>query len=216
MPKKRKSNRSSRASRKQSSGRQGNENISSTELLRRFKRFWALEEWNQALSAYREWTNKTGRKRDTRIEGELLYRVASRYFADGDCERSVDALAKADKLDPDNHNRYLYSMGITFARRGNTPSALKIFREIGEEYHSTVLSQLHDLNGCLPDDVSGKPILDRSVLLDFWKGLEEFTLVSNPALENLSAAFRSVKTAEGDPERPVKLLAKKKDLGVCT
>ena len=208
MAKKRKPTRSSRASRKQLNERQGQGQRTSTELLRVFKRLWASEAWIQALSTYREWTNKAGRKRDALIEGELLYRIASGYFQDGDYAHSIEALVEAKKRDPERSGRYLWSLGIVLTRQGEMAAGLEVFSEIKDEYHSGLLSALIDMNGSV-QPVSGYPIMDRSELLTFWRDLDNTPSVQIPALEKLSDSYQSVKTGVGDPERPIRLLSQK-------
>ena len=53
-------------------------------LLQQFKSLWGSGAWSEALLSYRTWTKRTGKKRDTLIEGELLFRCASSCFEEGD------------------------------------------------------------------------------------------------------------------------------------
>jgi len=69
-------------------------------LLQKFKNLRNAGEWPFALHAYRAWTNRTAKKRNPAIEGELLFRCASDDFKENNIERALHRLEEARQLDP--------------------------------------------------------------------------------------------------------------------
>ena len=161
-----------------------------TQILQRFKSLWASGEWAEALNCYRMWASKMGKKRDPRIEAELLFRWASVAYRKGNFEKALAVLGEAYSKDPEKARRYLVCKGICLAKHGRLKEGIVHFAEAGDEYHSGVLSYLVERKKPLPKLEPKDIAYETKQLLRFWQGLSDPT-VSEPS----SAALRKMRNA---------------------
>lgn len=161
-----------------------------TQVLQRFKSLWATGEWAEALNSYRMWASRMGKKRDPRIESELLLRCASAAYRKGNFGKTLAVLEEACSKDQENARRYLVCKGICLAKQGRLKEGIVHFAEARDEYHSAVLSYLVERKKPLPKLEPKDIAYETKQLLNFWQGL------SDPNMsEPTSAALRKMRNA---------------------
>ena len=180
------------------------------EILRQFKVSWKAGEWEQSLIAYRTWCNRAGKKRDPRIEGELLFRHSSSCYSKKQYEKTVVLLEESEKIYPENRKYSLYCMSITLARSGQLTKSKNIFKELDNSYHQYIITSLLDRDKPFPETIHPDPAFQQDMILKFWHNLNNSEAVptSSNALANLKAAHAVFSTGE-DPSSKLKLLESK-------
>ncbi len=183
------------------------------QILQTFKSLWKADEWLQALSCYRTWTNKTAKKRSAVIEGELLFRCASSLCVKSNYESSLNYLDEAITRDPGNISRYLFFKAVCLAKMGQLSASMNLWKELKDDFHQLLLSHFIEHNRSLPRKLPGDPAIENSQLIRFWKSLKSAKNAAqietnNNALKNIGQAFLLF-SAANDPEPQLKLLQKK-------
>jgi len=203
--------------------------MSAAQLLQRMKKDWEAGRRAEALSGYRTWLNKTGSRRDCRIEGEMLFREASSCFEEAKYERASALLDDALKKDPDNAALYSHYKAVCSAKMGDYQTSIEILKNLEDDFHCAVLSHLNQRCLSLSEHVSDLPVIERPELLGLWNTLTDseenpaipassghFTSgtasFSNTALKNIESAFEFF-TSGSDPSRPLNLLKRKAGFG---
>jgi len=194
--------------------------LSTVQLLQNLKISWDAGKWAEALTYYRTWINRTGKRRDSSIEGQILFRAASYCFRMGKYDRAAALLDDALIKDPDNAADYSHYKAICSAKNGQIGLSKEILDRLDDDFHRTVLSYLIERNFPLSEGVSEYPVIEKSRLLAFWKTLADsegipashstlsHTNPSHAALKNIGSAF-DIFTSGGDPSVPLNLLKKK-------
>jgi tetratricopeptide (TPR) repeat protein len=178
------------------------------QALAAFKSLWLKEDWLQALSSYRNWLNRTGNPGDPEIEAELLLRCAEARFRAQKPEQALKFLDELQGKYPDDRRPLLYK-GIILARMKKLTEALEVFRNLGDEFHATVVETLMARNAPLPRDPAG-PRLSAAETLKAWQGAAggREIVPDEPALKDLVAAYKKHAGGE-DPEPALASLRKK-------
>ena len=184
-----------------------------TQILQRFKSLWTKGEWAEALTSYLMWTSKTGKKRDPRIESELLFRCASAAYRKGSFEKALSLLEEACSKDPQSARRYLTCRGICQATQGRLKESIAHFAEARDEYHSAVLSYLVEKSKPLPKLEPKDLAFETQQLLSFWQSLSDPNAnePASTALRNMRNAYFALTRGE-DPDP---FLARLKDKPGC-
>jgi tetratricopeptide (TPR) repeat protein len=173
------------------------------QLLQRFKLLWAAGEWAEALTCYRTWTNRAGKKRVPRIEAELLFRVASDAYHRGDFEKALARLEEASLKDPAKARRYLLCKAMCFAKKGKLKEGMALFTEARDDFHSLILSSLMERKKPLPKWAPVEPVFEGYQLSCFWKGLSDPNAAepSSTVLRNIKSAFSRLRQGD-EPDAP--------------
>ncbi len=181
--------------------------LPASELLQVFASSWANGSWLQALTSYRAWTSRTGRKRDANIEGELLFRSASSRYADGMFQQAVQHLDEALRLDPERKKRYLFYRAICLARDGMLQEGREAFDALQDKFHAEVLAALEQFEDKLPQEAPEDVPFETGMLLRFWKGIEAGKEIESASkvLQNLTKAYMLFSRNE-DPEPALKTI----------
>ena len=181
--------------------------LSASQLLQAFKSSWANGSWLEALSSYRAWTSRTGRKRDTNIEGELLLRSASSRYTDGMFQQAVQHLDEALRLDLERKKRYLFYRAICLAKDGMFREGQKTFDALQDRFHAEVLAALEKLEDKFPQEAPEDVPFETGMLLRFWKGIEAGKEIESASkvLQNLTKAYALFSRNE-DPEPALKII----------
>lgn len=152
------------------------------------KRAWREGEWEAARVAYNTWTNRTGRKRDARIEGEMVFRMASTAFQAGNHDRALSHLDDLLKGSAEG-TRVTRCRALCLARKGKLRESGELFEAMGDRYHASLLSDLDARGARLPPRPDlGDPAFEQSQLLSFWQNLADVA-----APDPTSTALRSVR-----------------------
>ncbi|MCF6335548.1 MAG: hypothetical protein L3J12_07390 [Spirochaetales bacterium] len=191
-----------------SSGKSGS--IQSAEILRQFKAHWKAAEWEQSLISYRRWCNRTNKKRNPKIEGELLFRLASSCYSRKQYEKAVGLLKESEKIYPENRRSSLYCMGVAFARSGQLPESKNIFSELDDSYHKDIITALLNSDTPFPENIPPDLAFQQDMILKFWNNLNNPEAVpsSSNALNNLKDAYTLFSSGK-DPSSKLKLLESK-------
>ena len=195
-----------------------NGNLKSPEILQLFKTSWKTGEWNQALHAYRAWCNRTDKKRDPQIEGEILFRLSSSCFCKNQYSLAIGFLEDAERVDSENRDRYLFCKGISLARNGQASESERIFAERNNIYHKDIISFFSGKERQLPEEIDHDPAFQQDFIHQFWLNLnnQEEASTSSTAINCLKDAY-SLFTTGKDPDSRLKLLEKKtgfKDIAI--
>jgi tetratricopeptide (TPR) repeat protein len=182
--------------------------LPTSELLQVFTSSWAKGTWLQALSSYRAWTSRTGRKRDPNIEGELLFRSASSRYAEGMFQKAVQHLDEALRLDPERKKRYLFYRAICLVKDGMLQEGREAFAALQDTFHAEVLAALERFEEKLPQEAPEDVPFETGMLVRFWKGIEAGKEIESASkvLQNLTKAHVLFSRNE-DPEpvlKPIK------------
>jgi tetratricopeptide (TPR) repeat protein len=184
--------------------------VTPAQLLQRFKSLWAAGEWVEALTCYRTWTNRAGKKRVPRIEAELLFRGASDAYQKGDFEKALARLEEASLKDPAEAGRYLPCKAICLAKKGKLKESIDQFTEARDDFHSLVLSSLLERMKPLPKREPVETVFEAYQLAGFWRGLCDPNAAepSSTVLRNIKAAFSRLRQGE-EPDPPLESLRDK-------
>jgi tetratricopeptide (TPR) repeat protein len=181
-------------------------------LLQKFKNLRNAGDWPSALHAYRAWTNRTAKKRNPAMEGELLFRCASDDFKEKNIERALHRLEEARQLDPANSARYDYYKALGLAKNQQLAESRQLFSLLGDEFHHVLLSRFLEFAQTLPADLFDDPPVPPPEIINFCRDFLETntleTAIKHPGLKNIGNAFVLLKNRK-DPEPPLKLLMKK-------
>ncbi len=160
-------------------------------LLTRLRVAWREGDWEGARLVYNTWTNRTGRKRDDRLDEEMLFRAASAAFRRGTYDRALSSLDDLLARRPVDGRRYAVCKAHCLAWKGRLRESGELFASSGDDYHASIVE--HILTGGMrlpPRPNPGDPAFEPSQLLSFWRNL------ADPAAPDpTSTALRSVRRA---------------------
>ena len=193
-------------------------NLQTAEILKQFKIHWKNKEWEKALVSYRTWCNRTGGKRDSKIEGELLFRISSIFFRNRQFQKAVSHLQDSEKKNPDNRRNTEYCRGIALARAGRLEESKEIFLDLNKQYHREIVDYFLEKEETIPESVLWDPAFPENIILEFWRNLEnpDENKTSSPALISLKKAYGIFSSGE-NPAAQLSSLEKKegfKDMAV--
>jgi tetratricopeptide (TPR) repeat protein len=182
--------------------------------LQTFKNHWNSGNWSASLHAYRGWANRTGKKREPLIEGELLFRCASGDFKEKNHERALHRLEEARQMDPANSTRYDRFKAVCLAKNNRLKESSELFSHLEDHFHCFLLSAFLKFEKTLPHTLFNDPAAARSDIAAFCRDFLEAnggeTMIKHPALKNIHKAFVLFTKGE-DPEPQLKLLMKKQE-----
>ncbi|MDA3940692.1 MAG: hypothetical protein PF693_15515 [Spirochaetia bacterium] len=184
--------------------------IQLAEILKQFKANCKAGEWEQSLISYRTWCNKANKKRNPRIEGELLFRFSSFSYGKKQYEKATALLKEAEKVYPENRKHCLYCMGISLAGSGQLVESRDIFTELDNSYHKDLITSLLDRDKPFPKNMHLDPAFQPDMIWKFWDNLKnpEAVPTSSNALGNLKDAY-TVFSSGQDPSSKLMLLESK-------
>jgi len=186
--------------------------LPAVKFLQTFKNSWNSGNWAASLHAYRAWTNRTGKKRDPQIEGELLLRCASDDFKENDYEKALHRLEEAGQLDPDNSTRYDRFKALCLAKNNRLEESAAIFSDLGDYFHGFLLSEFFKVEKNLPGTLFNDPAVEPAEIAafcrDYFDANTGETTLKKPALRNIGKALALFSNGE-DPEPQLKLLMNK-------
>ncbi len=193
-------------------------NLQAAEILKQIKIHWKNREWEKALVSYRTWCNRTGGKRDSEIEGELLFRIASTFFRDRQFQKAVSHLQDSEKKNPDNRRNTEYCRGIALARAGRLEDSRQIFSDLNKPFHRDIVDYFLEKEKTIPVSVFWDPAFPENIIQEFWRTLAnpDETKTSSSALIGLKKAYGIYSSGE-NPAARLSSLEKKdgfKDMAV--